>query len=110
MHSLSDSYQAILREHNTQLMLNLESEMVISSYQDIIIDTLSQLIDNSLTHAFTDTRSPHITLNARKLGAVDLSGLQFIQFKMDLIAARAFIIIILLKKRATMRKFVLNEP
>ncbi|MCP4325615.1 MAG: hypothetical protein GY787_28005, partial [Alteromonadales bacterium] len=67
MQSLSDSYLAILREHNTQLTLNLESEIVINSYKDIIIDVLSQLIDNSLTHAFTNTNSPHITLNIRKL-------------------------------------------
>ena len=44
------------------------------------------------------------------LGAVDLSGLKSIQFKTDLISARALIIVILLKKRATMSQFVLNEP
>ena len=44
------------------------------------------------------------------LGAVDLSGLKFIQFKTDLIAARALNIVILLKKRATMSQFVLNAP
>ncbi len=44
------------------------------------------------------------------LGAVELSGLKFIQFKTDLIATRVLYQVILSKKRATMSEFVLNEP
>ncbi len=44
------------------------------------------------------------------LGAVDLSRLKFIQFKTDLIAAQVLYHSHSIKKRATMSKFVLNEP
>ncbi len=45
-----------------------------------------------------------------KLGVVDLSRLQFIQFKMDLLAARASKNSDAIIKRATKRTFVLNVP
>jgi len=66
MQSLSDSYQAILREHHTQLTLNFESEVTMNSYKDVIIDVFNQLIDNSLTHAFSNIDSPSITLNIQE--------------------------------------------
>jgi len=65
MQSLSDSYQAILREHNTQLNLVFEQEVMITTYKDIVIDVLSQLIENSLTHAFSETDSPLITIDIK---------------------------------------------
>jgi len=66
MQSLSDSYQAILKEHHTQLTLNFESEVIMNSYKDVIIDVFNQLIDNSLTHAFSNIDSPSITLNIQE--------------------------------------------
>ncbi len=60
--SLSDSYQSELKEHNTQLILVFIDEVIIKSYKDVIIDVLTQLIENSLTHAFNDINSPCITI------------------------------------------------
>jgi len=67
MLSVKDSYQAALEESHTELTLDFDSEMVINSYKDVIIDVLAQLIDNSLTHAFANIDSPHITLNTQKI-------------------------------------------
>lgn len=63
--SLSDSYQAVLKEHNTPLTLDFHDDVKITSYKDVIIDVLTQLIDNSLTHAFSDIDNPHITLQVK---------------------------------------------
>ena len=60
--SLSDSYQSVLKAHNTQLDLAFIDEVMINSYKDVIIDVLSQLIENSLTHAFNGIASPSITI------------------------------------------------
>ncbi|PKI16344.1 sensor histidine kinase [Colwellia sp. 12G3] len=60
--SLSDSYQSVLKEHNTQLALVFIDEVMIKSYKDVIIDVLTQLIENSLTHAFNGINSPCITI------------------------------------------------
>jgi len=65
--SLSDSYQAILKEHHTQLTFHFDSEVIMHSYKDVIVDVLNQLIDNSLTHAFSDNGSAKISLNIRKV-------------------------------------------
>ena len=69
MQSLSDSYQAILKEHHTQLTFHFESEVMMNSYKDVIIDVLNQLIDNSLTHAFSNNNSPKITLHIKEVEA-----------------------------------------
>ena len=60
--TLSDSYQSVLKSHNTQLTLAFKDEVMVMSYKDVIIDVLTQLIENSLTHAFNDTDSPRITI------------------------------------------------
>ena len=60
--TLSDSYQSVLKSHNTQLTLAFKDEVMVMSYKDVIIDVLTQLIENSLTHAFNDTDSPCITI------------------------------------------------
>ena len=65
IHTLSDSYQTTLKEHNTHLILTFNDDIKIMSHKDVIIDILSQLIDNSLTHAFSDIQSPHITLQVK---------------------------------------------
>jgi len=67
MKSLSDSYQAILKEQNIKLTLDIQGEITMSSYKDVIIDILNQLINNSLTHAFADNDSPYISLNIREV-------------------------------------------
>ncbi|GEM_PF-6343966 len=36
--------------------------MIVNSYKDVIIDVLTQLIENSLTHAFNEIDSPCITI------------------------------------------------
>lgn len=65
--SLSNSYQGRLKEHNTELSLCFTDDIIITSYKDTIIDVLTQLIENSLTHAFNETASPHISLSIKEL-------------------------------------------
>jgi signal transduction histidine kinase len=65
LHSLADSYQSTLKEHNTQLTLTLNDEIKIMSYKEVIVDVLTQLIDNSITHAFKGVDSPHITVQVK---------------------------------------------
>ena len=60
--ALSDSYQSVLKTHNTQLALAFKDEVMVMSYKDVIIDVLTQLIENSLTHAFNDIDCPCITI------------------------------------------------
>jgi len=60
--SLSDSYQSVLKENNTKLTLDFTGDVTVMSYKDVIIDVLTQLIENSLTHAFVDVLAPNITI------------------------------------------------
>jgi signal transduction histidine kinase len=60
--SLSDSYQSVLKEQKTQLTLLFIDDVMVNSYKDVIIDVLTQLIENSLTHAFNEIDSPCITI------------------------------------------------
>ncbi len=68
LQSFSDSYQAILKEHNTQLNLIFTDNILITSFKAVIIDILTQLIENSLIHAFTNEESPEITLKVELQG------------------------------------------
>jgi signal transduction histidine kinase len=60
--SLSNSYQSVLKKHNTQLTLVFIDEVMVKSYKDVIVEVLTQLIENSLTHAFNEIDSPGITI------------------------------------------------
>jgi len=60
--SLCDSYQSVLKEQKTQLTLVFIDDVMVNSYKDVIIDVLTQLIENSLTHAFNEIDSPCITI------------------------------------------------
>jgi signal transduction histidine kinase len=62
--SVSDASKGILKEHNTQLLIDIDSEIVVSSHKKVLVDVLSQLINNSLTHAFSDVSTPCITIKA----------------------------------------------
>ncbi|MEW6995421.1 cache domain-containing protein [Colwelliaceae bacterium MEBiC 14330] len=67
LQSLSDSYQSILKAHHTQLTVVCEGKIELSSFQEVIVEVLTQLIENSLTHGFTGIKSPQITLKVTKL-------------------------------------------
>ncbi len=66
LQSLNDSYQSILKEHNTELHIVFEEKVLLTSFKDVIIDVLTQLIENSLTHAFAGIASPEITLKVTR--------------------------------------------
>jgi signal transduction histidine kinase len=62
INTLSDSYQSLLNEQSITLNVFGEDDVIILSYQDVVIDVLSQLIDNSITHAFNHGDDAQITL------------------------------------------------
>lgn len=67
--SLSDSYQAILKAQNAQLLVHASEEIILTSYRDVIVDILTQLIENSLTHAFSNIESPKINVDIYTKGS-----------------------------------------
>jgi signal transduction histidine kinase len=60
--TLRDSYQSALKKHNTQLTLIFIDDVIVESYKDVIVDVLTQLMENSLMHAFSEVESPRITI------------------------------------------------
>jgi signal transduction histidine kinase len=60
--TLKDSYQSALQKHKAQLNLIFIDDVIVESYKDVIVDVLTQLIENSLIHAFSEVESPCITL------------------------------------------------
>lgn len=62
INTLNDSYQSLLNEQNITLNVFGADDVIILSYQDVVIDVLSQLIDNSITHAFNHGDDAQITL------------------------------------------------
>lgn len=59
---LCDSYQGILKNHQVSLQLNLTDNTLIKSNKAVLTEVLSQLIDNSLLHAFTNTHHKIIAI------------------------------------------------
>lgn len=57
-----NSYQSILKKHQVELTLNLQSNIDIETDKPVLTEVIAQLIDNSLLHAFEDVDTRKITI------------------------------------------------
>jgi C4-dicarboxylate-specific signal transduction histidine kinase len=68
MKSLLDSFSNVyinrFSDLGMQYNVDVQNELILTSYQSVLTDVLIQLIQNSLTHAFEETLSPCINIKA----------------------------------------------
>ena len=62
VNSIADTFMNKFKSLGVELKVEIEKDILLNSYQWVLIEILSQLINNSLTHGFAKTDAPCIDI------------------------------------------------
>lgn len=69
INSIVDTFRKQFKTLGVQVDVDIKNDTLVNSYQWVLIEVFSQLINNSLTHGFSQTSAPCIYITVQEAGS-----------------------------------------